>query len=177
MTAVIQSNLGDSQVQNALRHAIAGLNPEVPPSEVKPMRTIVSEAVSTPASTAILFVAFAALALVLGLIGIYGVLSFLVSRRTREIGIRLALGAQRRDVLWLVMKEGAKFSLIGIALGLGFAFAITRLLANELYGISPADPATFLGGAILMTAVTLTACYIPTRRAMRVDPIVALKNQ
>lgn len=177
MTAVIQSNLDDSQVQNALRHAIAGLNPEVPASEIKPMRTIVSEAVSTPASTTILFVALAALALVLGLIGIYGVLSFLVSRRTREIGIRLALGAQRRDVLWLVMKEGAKFSLIGIALGLGSAFAITRLLASELYGISPADPATFLGGAILMTAVTLTACYIPTRHAMRVDPIVALKNQ
>jgi putative ABC transport system permease protein len=141
------------------------------------MRAVVSESVSTPASTTVLFVAFAALALVLGLIGIYGVLSYLVSRRTREIGIRLALGAQRRDVLWLVMKEGAKFSLVGISLGLACALGITRLLASELYGISSADPATFIAAATLMTAVTLLACYIPTRRAMRVDPMVALRNE
>jgi putative ABC transport system permease protein len=176
MTLVIQSSLEESQLQNVLRSTIAGLNPEVPASEVKPMRAVVSESVSTPASTTILFVAFAALALVLGLIGIYGVLSFLVSRRTREIGIRLALGAQRRDVLWLVMKEGAKFSLIGISLGLASALGITRLLASELYGISPADPATFAAAAVLMTVVTLLACYIPTRRAMYVDPLVVLRN-
>ena len=177
MTLVIQSGLEESQLQNVLRRTVAGLNPEVPASEVKTMRPIVSESVSTPASTTILFVAFAALALVLGLIGIYGVLSFLVSRRTREIGIRLALGAQRRDVLWLVMKEGAKFSLIGISLGLASALAITRLLAGELYGVSAADPATFLAAAALMTAVTLLACYVPTRRAMHVDPLVALRNE
>jgi putative ABC transport system permease protein len=177
MTVVIQSSLEESQLQNVLRSTITGLDPEVPASEVKPMRAVVSESVSTPASTTILFVAFAALALVLGLIGIYGVLSFLVSRRTREIGIRLALGAQRRDVLWLVMKEGAKFSLIGISLGLACALGITRLLASELYGISPADPTTFAAAATLMTAVTLLACYIPTRRAMRVDPMVALRNE
>ena len=177
MTIVVQSSLEESQVQDVLRRTIASLNPEVPASEVKPMRAVVSESVSTPASTTVLFVAFAALALVLGLIGIYGVLSFLVSRRTREIGIRLALGAQRRDVLWLVMKEGAKFSLIGIALGLASALAITRLLASELYGTSPADPATFIATAVLMTAITLLACYIPTRRAMRVDPLIALRHE
>jgi len=177
MTLVIQSGLEESQLQNVLRSTIAGLNPEVPASEVKPMRAVVSESVSTPASTTILFVAFAALALVLGLIGIYGVLSFLVSRRTREIGIRLALGAQRRDVLWLVMKEGAKFSLIGISLGLACALGITRLLESELYGVSPADPATFFAAAVLMSVVTLLACYIPTRRAMHVDPLVALRDE
>ena len=177
MTLVIQSSLDESQLQNVLRRTIADLNPEVPASEVKTMRAIVSEAVSTPASTTVLFVAFAALALVLGLIGIYGVLSFLVSRRTREIGIRLALGAQRRDVLWLVMKEGARFSLLGISLGLACALGITRLLASELYGVSPADPVTFLATALLMAAVTLLACYVPTRRAMRVDPLVALRNE
>jgi putative ABC transport system permease protein len=177
MTLVIQSSLEESQLQNVLRSTIAGLNPEVPASEVKPMRAVVSESVSTPASTTILFVAFAALALVLGLIGIYGVLSFLVSRRTREIGIRLALGAQRRDVLWLVMKEGAKFSLIGISLGLASALGITRLLASELYGISAADPVTFIAAAVLMSVVTLLACYIPTRRAMHVDPLVALRDE
>lgn len=177
LTIVVQSSLEESQVQDVLRRTIASLNPEVPASEVKPMRAVVSESVSTPASTTVLFVAFAALALVLGLIGVYGVLSFLVSRRTREIGIRLALGAQRRDVLWLVVKEGAKFSLIGIALGLASALAITRLLASELYGTSPADPATFIATAVLMTAITLLACYIPTRRAMRVDPLIALRHE
>jgi putative ABC transport system permease protein len=177
MTIVVQSSLEESQVQDILRRTIASLNPEVPASEVKPMRAVVSESISTPASTTVLFVAFAALALVLGLIGIYGVLSFLVSRRTREIGIRLALGAQRRDVLWLVMKEGARFSLIGIALGLASALAITRFLASELYGTSPADPATFIATAVLMTAITLLACYIPTRRAMRVDPLIALRHE
>jgi putative ABC transport system permease protein len=177
MTVVMQSSLEESQLQSVLRRTVAGLNPEVPASEVKPMRAVVSESVSTPASTTVLFVAFAALALVLGLIGIYGVLSYLVSKRTREIGIRLALGAQRRDVLWLVMKEGVKFSLFGISLGLASALGITRLLASELYGVSPADPATFLAAAVLMASVTLLACYIPTRRAMRVDPILALRHQ
>jgi putative ABC transport system permease protein len=175
MTVVIQSSLEESQLQSVLHRAVAGIKPEVPASEVKPMRAVVSESVSTPASTTVLFVAFAALALVLGLIGIYGVLSYLVSKRTREIGIRLALGAQRRDVLWLVMKEGAKFSLFGISLGLACALGLTRLLASELYGVSPADPATFLAAAVLMASVTLLACYIPTRRAMRVDPIIALR--
>ncbi|MGC1619244.1 MAG: ABC transporter permease [Candidatus Acidiferrum sp.] len=175
MTVVVQSSLDELQLQNALRSTIASLNPEVPASEVKPMRAVVSESVSTPASTTELFVAFAGLALVLGLIGIYGVLSFLVSRRTREIGIRVALGAQRRDVLWLIMKEGVKFSLFGVGLGLVSALGIARLLASELYGVSPADPITFLAAAILMTAVTLLACYIPTRRAMRADPLIALR--
>ena len=176
MTVVVQSSLDELQVQNALRTTIATLNPEVPATEVKPMRAVVSESVATPASTTELFVAFAGLALVLGLVGIYGVLSFLVSCRTREIGIRVALGAQRSDVLRLIMREGAKFSVIGISLGLVSALALTRLLASELYGVSPADPVTFLAAAILMTAVTLLACYIPTRRAMRVDPLVALRQ-
>jgi putative ABC transport system permease protein len=177
MTIVVQSSLEESQVQDVLRRTIASINPEVPASEIKPMRAVVSESFSTPASTTVLFVIFAALALVLGLIGIYGVLSFLVSRRTREIGIRLALGAQHRDVLWLVMKEGAKFSLTGIALGLASGLAITRLLASELYSTSPADPATYIATAVLMTAITLLACYIPTRRAMRVDPLIALRHE
>jgi putative ABC transport system permease protein len=176
MTVVIQSSLEPSQLQNVLRRTIAGLSPEVPASEVKLMRAVVSESVSTPASTTVLFVAFAALALVLGIVGIYGVLSYLVSRRTREIGIRLALGAQRRDVLWLVLKEGAKFSLFGISLGLLSALGVTRLLASELFGVSPFDPVTFLAAAVLMASVTLLACYVPTRRAMRVDPMLALRH-
>lgn len=141
------------------------------------MRAVVAEAVSTPASTTSLFVAFAGLALALGIIGIYGVLAYLVSKRTREIAIRVALGAQRQDVLRLIMKEGAKLSFAGIALGLAGAFAVTRLLASELYGISAADPMTYFGAAALMAVATLLACYIPTRRAMRVDPLIALREE
>jgi predicted permease len=175
MTIAIRVATDDSAIASMLRRAVANLNHQAPVSEVKSMQAVVSEASSTPASTTSLFVIFAAVALVLGVIGIYGVLSFLVSKRTREIGIRIALGAQRQDVLWLVMKEGARFSLAGISFGLAGAFALTRLLSSELYGISPADPLTFFGVALLMAVVSLIACYVPTRRAMRVDPTVALR--
>jgi len=175
MTIAIRTASDDSQIATMFRSAAAGLNQEAPVSEVKSMQAVVSEAVSTPASTTSLFVVFAGVALVLGVIGIYGVLSFLVSKRTREIGIRIALGAQRRDVLWLVIKEGARLSVAGIAFGLAGAFALTRLLSSELYGVSPADPLTFFAVALLMGIVTLLACYVPTRRAVRVDPLTALR--
>jgi len=138
-----------------LHLSIQSSNLEVPVIEVKSMNAVVSESVSAPGSTTFLFVAFAALALVLGVIGIYGVLTFLVSRRTQEIGIRLALGAQSHDVVWLVMKEGAKFSIIGI--GMISALALTRLLSSELYGVSPMDPVTFLGAASVMA---IARCWL-----------------
>jgi putative ABC transport system permease protein len=177
MTIAVQAASDEAQAAGMLRGIVTGLNPEVPVSELKSMRTVVSEAVATPASTTSLFVTFAGLALVLGIVGIYGVLSFLVSKRTREIGIRIALGAQHRDVLWLVLKEGAKFSLSGIGLGLVGAFVVTRWLASELYGVGPVDPVTYVGVAVVMAAVTMLACYIPARRAMRVDPMVALRYE
>jgi putative ABC transport system permease protein len=177
MTIAVQTSSDDSQVGGRLRGIVTGLNPEVPVSELKTMRAVVSEAVSTPASTMSLFVTFAGLALVLGIVGIYGVLAFLVSKRTREIGIRIALGAQRGDVLWLILKEGAKFSLAGIGLGLAGAFIVTRGLASELYGIGPMDPVTYVGVALVMAVVTLLACYIPARRAMKVDPLIALRYE
>jgi predicted permease len=177
MTIILQASLDESQIQGELRRTVAGLNGEVPVVEVKPMSAVVSESVSAPASTTFLFVTFALLALVLGIIGIYGVLSFLVSKRTREMGIRLALGAQRSDILRLVMKEGVRFALIGVSLGMVSALGLSRLLASELYGVSPADPLTFLVAASIMTLVTLLACYVPTRRATRVDPMVALRYE
>jgi predicted permease len=177
MTLAVRTASDDPQMGATLHRVVSDLNPQVPVSEVKTMSTVVSEAVATPASTTSLFIVFASLALVLGMIGIYGVLSFLVSKRTREIGIRLALGAQRRDVLLLIMKEGAKFSFVGIALGVAGAVAATRLLASELYGVSARDPITYAGVAIVMILVTLLACYIPTRRAMRVDPMTALRYE
>jgi predicted permease len=177
MTIAIRTASDASQIAPMLRDSVAALNHEVPVSEVKTMGAVVKEAVSAPASTTSLFVAFAALALLLGIIGIYGVLSFLVSQRTREIGVRVALGAQRADVLYLVMKEGARFSFAGIAVGLTSAFLVTRLMTSELYGVSPLDPLTYLGVALVMAAVTLLACYVPTRRAMRLDPMVALRYE
>jgi ABC-type antimicrobial peptide transport system permease subunit len=152
------------------------LNAEVPISEIKTMQEVVSQAVSTPASTTSLFATFASLALVLGMIGIDGVLAFLVSKRTREIAIRVALGARRQDVLWLVMKEGAKFSFAGFALGLAGAMVVTRLLASDLYGLSPTDALTYCSVTGTMAAVTLLACYVPTWRAMGVDPLTALRQ-
>ena len=177
MTIVVQTASDDSGVSGTLRGIVTRLNSEVPVSELKTMRAIVSDAASTPASTMSLFVAFAGLATGLGIIGIYGVLAFLVSKRTREIGIRMALGAQPADVLWLVMKEGAKFSLAGIALGLGAAVIVTRSLASELYGVGHMDPVTYAGVALVMATAALLACCVPARRAMRVDPMVALRYE
>jgi len=177
MTIAIETASDNSQVGAMLRGIVTGQNPEVPVSELKTMRAVVSEAVSTPASTTFLFVTFAGLALLLGLVGVYGVLSFLVSKRTREIAIRIALGAQRHHVLWLVLKEGATFSLAGIGFGLAGAFVVTRWLASELYGVGPMDPATYVGVAIVMLLVTLFACYVPARRAMGVDPLLALRYE
>jgi ABC-type antimicrobial peptide transport system permease subunit len=119
----------------------------------------------------------AGLALVLGSIGVYGVLSFLVSRRTRDLGIRLALGAQRRDLCWLVMREGGTLCGAGLVIGFAGALAATRLMASELHGVSPTDPLTYLAVGLVVSAVTLMACYVPTRRAMAVDPLVVLRDQ
>jgi predicted permease len=177
MTIAVRTSSDESQVEAMLQRIVASLNHDVPVSEVKAMSTLLSEAVSTPASTTSLFVTFAGLALVLGMVGIYGVLGFLVSKRTREFGIRMALGAQRSDVLWLVVREGARFSAIGIVLGLGGGFAVTRWLSSELYGVSAVDPVTYAGVAAVMAVVSMLACYLPARRAMRVDPLIALRYE
>ena len=141
------------------------------------MSTVIASVVATPAATTSLLAAMAALALILGCIGVYGVLSFLVSRQTRDLGIRFALGAQRRDVFWLVLKEGATLCAGGIALGIVAAMAATRWMTSELHGVGPLDPATYVAVAIVMGVVTFLACYVPTRRAMRVDPLIVLRDQ
>ena len=177
LTIVMRTSVDSSQMGTTLREAVAGTNPEAAVSEIKTMSAIVSDAIATPRSTALLFIVFAALALSLGSIGIYGVLSFLVANRTREIGIRMALGAQKREVLWSVLKEGGQTSLLGITLGLAAAFALMRVLSSELYGVSAADPLTFSAVALIVAFVALLACYIPASRAMRVDPMVALRYE
>jgi putative ABC transport system permease protein len=118
--------------------------------------------------------AFAALAVLLASIGTYGVTSYVVSRRTHEIGVRLALGAERRDALRMVLAQGAKLAFVGLGLGLCAAFALTRLMGSLLFSVTPHDPLTFVAVAILLVAVALAACYIPARRATHVDSLVAL---
>jgi ABC-type antimicrobial peptide transport system permease subunit len=141
------------------------------------MPVILSAAVSAPRAVTSLFTAFAGVALILGIVGIYGVISFFVGQRTREIGVRMALGAQPRDVLKLVIREGLSLTLIGVAVGLAAAFALTRFLGNLLYGVGATDPLDFAGVATLFAIVALAACYIPARRAMRMDPLVALRYE
>lgn len=177
MTIAARTATNDPGAINLLHRTLTEFSPDVPVSEIRAMSAVVAEATSTPASTTVLFAAFASLALILGVVGIYGVLSFLVSRRRKEMGLRMALGAQRTDVLWLVMKEGGTFSLAGIGLGLIGAFLLATLIATQLYGVSATDPITYAGVSLLVAMVTLAACYIPARRAMRVDPMIALKYE
>jgi putative ABC transport system permease protein len=141
------------------------------------MDEVVANSFAARRFSMILLGTFAALALVLSCVGIYGVISYLVAQRSHEIGLRMALGAPRRDVLRLVLGHGGKLALAGIICGLLASFGLTHLMKTFLYGVRATDPLTFTGVAILLMFVALMACYLPARRAMRVDPMVALRHE
>ena len=162
---------------SAVRREIVALDSGVPVYQVATMDQLLRASVATQRFNLFLLVLFASLALSLAAVGIYGVVAFGVSRRTREIGIRLALGAHPRDVLWFVVRQGMQHVVVGIVLGITGALALTRLMASLLYSVSPTDPATFVVVSVLLGLVALIACYVPARRAMRVDPIVALRTE
>jgi putative ABC transport system permease protein len=149
----------------------------LPVTQVMTMDDLLSGSVSPRRFSAVLIGIFAGLALLLAAVGIYGVMSYVVGQRTHEIGIRMALGAQRGDVRRLVVNRGVKLAATGVAIGLAGALALTRFLSSLLFGVKPADPFTFAGVALLLAGVAVLACYVPARRAMRVDPIVALRYE
>ena len=161
----------------AIREALHQVDPTEPLTQIETMDQVVSGSLKDWRFHAVLLGIFAALALVIAAIGVYGVISYSIAQRTHEIGIRLALGAQRRDVLRLVVSQGARLALAGIAVGVLAAIGLTRLMASLLYGVTPTDPVTFIAVAVLLLIVALVACYIPARRAMRVDPMVALRYE
>ncbi|MBI3667063.1 MAG: ABC transporter permease, partial [Acidobacteria bacterium] len=164
-------------LSSAVRAKLSALDPELPLANVMTMEQRLSDSVSRPRSTMLLLGVFAALALTLASVGLYGVISYSVAQRTHEIGIRMALGARQADVLQLVLKQGIRLVAIGLAVGLAAALALSRLLSSLLFGVSAADPATFFVVSVLLTAIALLASYIPARRAARVDPMAALRYE
>jgi putative ABC transport system permease protein len=169
---------GDPQsLVAAVRQAIHEVDPYQPVTGVRTMDEVLGFETAQRRVGMILLTAFAALALLLAALGIYGVLAFFVVRHTREIGVRLALGARPSDVLRLVVGRGMKLALAGVGLGLAASFGLARLLASMLYEVSPGDPATYALVALLLAAVALVACLVPARRATKVDPMVALRHE
>ncbi len=164
-------------IGDSLRAAIKGISDEHVMSKTQTMESIISDSLASQRFSMAVLGIFAALALALASVGIYGVISYLVGQRTQEIGIRVALGANRSDVLRMVLKDGMKMTLIGVLLGVVAAAGFSWLMASLLFGVSARDPLTFACVAILLTIVALAACYIPARRAMRVDPMVALRYE
>jgi len=177
MNLTVRTTGDPREIAAAIRSQVAAMDKDQPVANIRTMDRIVSDSVARQRFAALLLALFAGVALILAATGIYGVMSYYVAQRTHEIGIRMALGAERRDLLKLVVGKGMLLALIGVMIGLATAFALTRLLSNLLFDVSATDLVTFAATALLLTGVALLACWIPARRATKVDPIVALRSE
>jgi predicted permease len=177
MRVALRTKADPASITESVRENIHAIDPDLPLAKVATLATLVDDSMSQPRFSVFLLGLFGVLALLLASIGMYGVISYSVLQRTQEIGIRMALGAQRRNVFGMVLGQGARLAGLGIAIGLVAALGVTHLLAKFLYGVRPTDPLTFVGVSLLLLGIALLACYLPARRATRVDPMVALKYE
>jgi len=176
-TMVIRSMSNPATLTSGIRAAVAALDADVPLYEVRPLEDIVNENTASRRLSVVLLGSFAMLALVLAGVGVYGVMAYVVTQRGQEIGIRMALGAHHKDILGMVLRQGLRLALIGIAIGLGGALVLTRVIGSLLFHVNALDAETFALGAVMLSAIVLLACYLPARRATRVDPLVALRYE
>jgi ABC-type antimicrobial peptide transport system permease subunit len=174
---VLRSSSNPELLADALRNEVRHLNPELAVADVQVMNRIVGSSIATPRFAFVLVGLFASLAILLAAIGTYGVISYSVSRRTAEFGLRMALGAQQQDVLRLVLAQAAKLTLEGAALGILGSLAFARVLKSLIFNVSPTDPATYLAVGLAVIVVAFVACYIPARRATQADPMNALRAE
>jgi putative ABC transport system permease protein len=172
---MIRATVPPETLVQSVRAAVASVNSSLQPANFRTMDQLVSDSVAQPRFNTVLLAAFAALALALAAVGIYGVIAYSVTQRTQEIGVRVALGARSGNVVSLVLKQGMTPAFIGALIGLGGAWALTRLISGLLFEVSATDPPTFAAVALLLMAIALLACYIPARRATKIDPLVALR--
>ncbi len=175
MILVARTTIEPEQISQSVRAEVAALDPEIPMFDVKTLEEHVGISLFLQRMAATLLSIFGLLALSLAAIGLYGVMAYAVSQRTRELGIRVSVGAERRDIFKLILGQGLAISVVGLLAGLVASLALTRLTANLLYGVSATDPVTFIVIAVLLLCVTLLACYFPARRATKVDPMTALR--
>jgi predicted permease len=177
MSYVVRSEVDAQSLVPMVREAVRQVDKAQPVADVREMEQIVNEASAQPRFNSLLLGIFASLALLLAAAGIYGVMSYAVTQRTHEIGVRVALGAQTKDVLRLIIGHGLRLTFIGLAVGLLCAALLTRVMASLLYGVKPTDPWTFISGALVFIFVALLACYVPARRATKIDPLIALRYE
>ena len=177
MTVVVRTHTDPNSLIEAVRGTVRSLDKNLPVYDVRTLQQYLAISVAEPRFNAMLLGIFAALSLILAAVGLYGVISYGVARRTHEIGVRMALGATRGDVLGEIVKQGLRLVLLGTAIGLAVALATTQNLKNMLFGVQPADPVTLIAVSLLLVAVATLASYIPARRATKVDPMVALRYE
>jgi putative ABC transport system permease protein len=177
MTLLLRTASEPSSYVTALRQALREIEPNQAITDVQPLTNVLAESIAPQRFRTALLSLFALVAVLLAGLGIYGVMNYSVAQRTREIGIRVALGAETRDVLRLVLRQGLTLALAGVALGVAAALALTRLMKTFLFGVSTTDPGTFAGVALLLTCIALLACWLPARRATKVDPMIALRSE